>query len=141
MTQTDIGIPPASLGLKVGDLVEVLSAREILETLEERGPEMLAFLVPRINRRECRAETVPHNQPVGHAAADQRCAPDRLTARQFGPRWLPDSTLVPLQEQWLCRVDTASLSDPSARGIAAMLSAALRPDDSTASVNMSGSTS
>jgi hypothetical protein len=56
MTQTDIGTRPSALGLKVGDLVEVLSAEEILATLDERGelenlpfmPEMLAFCGQRL---------------------------------------------------------------------------------------------
>ena len=37
MTQTEIGTRPTVLGLKVGDLVEVRSAEEILATLDERG--------------------------------------------------------------------------------------------------------
>lgn len=56
MTQTDIAAPPATLGLRVGDLVEVRSAEEILATLDERGelenlpfmPEMLAFCGQRL---------------------------------------------------------------------------------------------
>src|SRR3954463_15805471 len=51
MTNTEVATPPASLGLRVGDLVEVRSADEILATLDGRGeldnlpfmPEMLAF--------------------------------------------------------------------------------------------------
>ena len=54
--QTDIDTRPTSLGLKVGDLVEVRSAEEILATLDERGelenlpfmPEMLAFCGQRL---------------------------------------------------------------------------------------------
>jgi hypothetical protein len=56
MIQTDIEMRPTSLGLKVGDLVEVRSAEEILATLDERGelenlpfmPEMLAFCGQRL---------------------------------------------------------------------------------------------
>jgi hypothetical protein len=56
MTQTEIGTRPKVLGLKVGDLVEVRSAEEILATLDERGelenlpymPEMLAFCGQRL---------------------------------------------------------------------------------------------
>lgn len=51
MTQTDIAPSPKTDGLRVGDLVEVRSAEEILATLDEKGelenlpfmPEMLAF--------------------------------------------------------------------------------------------------
>lgn len=51
MTRADIEVPPTTLGLRVGDLVEVRSAEEILATLDENGelenlpfmPEMLAF--------------------------------------------------------------------------------------------------
>lgn len=56
MTQTEIGTRPKVLGLKVGDLVEVRSAEEILASLDERGelenlpfmPEMLAFCGKRL---------------------------------------------------------------------------------------------
>jgi hypothetical protein len=54
--QTRAGSLPGVLGLKVGDLVEVRSAEEILATLDERGelenlpfmPEMLAFCGQRL---------------------------------------------------------------------------------------------
>jgi hypothetical protein len=60
MTQIDTGMPPAVLGLKVGDLVEVRSAEEIFGTLDERGelenlpfmPEMLAFCGKRLTVRK-----------------------------------------------------------------------------------------
>ena len=56
MTQIEVGTRPTVLGLKVGDLVEVRSAEEILATLDERGelenlpfmPEMLAFCGQRL---------------------------------------------------------------------------------------------
>src|SRR3954452_19225009 len=56
MTQTDIGTRATVLGLKVGDLVEVRSAEEILATPNERGelenlpfmPEMLKFCGQRL---------------------------------------------------------------------------------------------
>jgi hypothetical protein len=56
VTQIRTDTRPTSLGLKVGDLVEVRSAEEILATLDERGelenlpfmPEMLAFCGQRL---------------------------------------------------------------------------------------------
>src|SRR6478735_1236395 len=56
MTQTEIAARPTKLGLRVGDLVEVRSAEEILASLDKKGelenlpfmPEMLAFCGQRL---------------------------------------------------------------------------------------------
>jgi hypothetical protein len=121
MTQTDIGARPTVLGLKVGDLVEVRSAEEILATLDERGelenlpfmPEMLAF---------CGQRLTVHK--VAHKACDtiSRSGMRRMTnavhltgSRCDGSAHGGCQTACSLfwKEQWLQRVDSDSPPAPS----------------------------
>jgi hypothetical protein len=121
MTQTDIGARPAILGLKVGDLVEVRSAEEILATLDERGelenlpfmPEMLAF---------CGQRLTVHK--VAHKVCDtiSRSGLRRMTnavhltgSRCDGSAHGGCQTACSLywKEQWLRRVDPDSEPAPS----------------------------
>jgi hypothetical protein len=123
MTQTDIGARPAILGLKVGDLVEVRSAEEILATLDERGelenlpfmPEMLAF---------CGQRLTVHK--VAHKLCDtiSRSGMRRMTnavhltnSRCDGSAHGGCQTACSLywKEQWLRRVDPDSPHTPSAQ--------------------------
>ena len=116
MTQTEVGTRPTVLGLKVGDLVEVRSADEILATLDERGelenlpfmPEMLAFCGQRL--------TV---QKVAHKLCDtiSRSGMRRMTnavhltgSRCDGSAHGGCQTACSLywKEQWLRRVDPGS---------------------------------
>jgi hypothetical protein len=121
MTQTDIGMRPTVLGLKVGDLVEVRSADEILATLDERGelenlpfmPEMLAF---------CGQRLTVHK--VAHKVCDtiSRSGMRRMTnavhltgSRCDGSAHGGCQTACSLywKEQWLRRVDPESEPTPS----------------------------
>ena len=121
MTQTDISTRFVSLGLKVGDLVEVRSAEEIVATLDERGelenlpfmPEMLAF---------CGRRLTVHK--VAHKLCDSisRSGMRRMTnavhltdSRCDGSAHGGCQTACSLywKEQWLRRVDPGAPSVPS----------------------------
>jgi hypothetical protein len=121
MTRTDISTRVVSLGLKVGDLVEVRSAEEIVATLDERGelenlpfmPEMLAF---------CGRRLTVHK--VAHKLCDtiSRSGMRRMTnavhltdSRCDGSAHGGCQTACSLywKEQWLRRVDPESPSVPS----------------------------
>ena len=122
MLQTDAHTRPTSLGLKVGDLVEVRSPNEILATLDERGelenlpfmPEMLAF---------CGQRLAVHK--VAHKLCDtiSRSGMRRMTnavhltgSRCDGSAHGGCQTACSLywKEQWLRRVDPASPPAPLA---------------------------
>jgi hypothetical protein len=123
MTQRDVGMRPSTLGLKVGDLVEVRSAEEILASLDERGelenlpfmPEMLAF---------CGQRLTVHK--VAHKLCDtiRRSGMRRMTnavhltgSRCDGSAHGGCQTACSLywKEQWLRRVDPGS--PPSAPSV------------------------
>jgi hypothetical protein len=122
MTQTEIATRPTTLGLKVGDLVEVRSVDEILATLDERGelenlpfmPEMLAF---------CGQRLTVHK--VAHKLCDtiSRSGMRRMTnavhltdSRCDGSAHGGCQTACSLywKEQWLRRVDRGSSPASSA---------------------------
>jgi hypothetical protein len=121
MTQTEIARRPEVLGLKVGDLVEVRSAEEILATLDERGelenlpfmPEMLAF---------CGQRLTVHK--VAHKVCDtiSRSGMRRMTnavhltgSRCDGSAHGGCQTACSLywKEQWLRRIDPESEPGPA----------------------------
>jgi hypothetical protein len=121
MTQIDTGMRPTALGLKVGDLVEIRSAEEILATLDERGeleslpfmPEMLAF---------CGQQLIVHK--VAHKVCDtiSRSGMRRMThavhltgSRCDGSAHGGCQTACSLywKEQWLRRVDPDAEPAPS----------------------------
>jgi hypothetical protein len=122
MIETDIDMRATSLGLKVGDLVEVRSAEEIVATLDERGElenlpfmsEMLAFCgrqltVRKIAHKAC--DTISHSgmRRMSHAVhlTNSRCdGSDHggcQTACSF--YW---------KEQWLRKVGSRSAFAPLA---------------------------
>jgi hypothetical protein len=121
MTQTEVGVRATLSGLKVGDLVEVRSAEEILATLDERGelenlpfmPEMVAF---------CGQRLTVHK--IAHKVCDtiSRSGMRRMTnavhltgSRCDGSAHGGCQTACSLywKEQWLRRVDSESEPAPS----------------------------
>lgn len=116
MTQIVNGTRSMSLGLKVGDLVEVLSAEEIFATLDERGelenlpfmPEMLAFCGQRLT-----VHKVAHKlcDTISRSGMRQMTNAVHLTgARCSGSAHGGCQTACSLywKEQWLRRVDAGS---------------------------------
>jgi hypothetical protein len=128
MTQIRVGIRPTSLGLKVGDLVEVRSAEEIIATLDERGelenlpfmPEMLAFCgqrltVKKVAHKLCDTISWSGMRRMTNAVhlTDSRCDGSAHGGCQTG-------CSLYWKEQWLRRVDPESSaaappSSPSGR--------------------------
>ena len=116
MAQTELGTRPTVLGLKVGDLVEVRSADEILATLDERGelenlpfmPEMLAFCGQRLTVKK-----VAHKlcDTIGGSGMRRMTNAVHLTeSRCDGSAHGGCQTACSLywKEQWLRRVDPGS---------------------------------
>src|SRR5215210_7288694 len=115
-------MPPASLGLKVGDLVEVRSAEEILATLDERGelenlpfmPEMLAFCgrqlsVHKVAHKLCDTISGSGMRRMTNAVhlTDSRCDGSAHGGCQT-------ACSIYWKEQWLRRVHHSSPSAASA---------------------------
>jgi hypothetical protein len=116
MTQTEVSTRPTVLGLKVGDLVEVRSADEILATLDERGelenlpfmPEMLAFCGQRLTVKK-----VAHKlcDTIGGSGMRRMTNAVHLTgSRCDGSAHGGCQTACSLywKEQWLRRADPGS---------------------------------
>src|SRR4051794_28622953 len=121
MTQAEVDTRPTVLGLKVGDLVEVRSADEILATLDERGelenlpfmPEMLAFCGQRLTVKK-----VAHKlcDTIGGSGMRRMTNAVHLTgSRCNGSAHGGCETACSLywKEQWLRRVDASSRPAPS----------------------------
>lgn len=121
MTQIDTGVRPKALSLKVGDLVEVRGAEEILATLDERGelenlpfmPEMLAFCgqrltVHKVAHKVCDTISRSGMRRMTHAVhlADCRCDGSAHGGCQT-------ACSLYWKEQWLRRVDPESKPAPS----------------------------
>ena len=82
---TDSATISSAKGLRVGDLVEVRSADEIMATLDERGelenlpfmPEMLKFCGQRLTAQSG-AQAVRHHVRQRPSQNGERGAPDQL---------------------------------------------------------------
>lgn len=126
-------LPQAKLGLKVGDLVEVLSAEEIRRTLDERGelnglpfmPEMLAFCGRRLTVHKVALKSCDY---IGNTGMRRMTDAVHLTAsRCDGSAHDGCETRCSLywKEQWLKRVapddPAAQPAEPGGRALLPLL--------------------